>query len=137
MKRNFPAAIALTAGVVAAAAVHAENDDIELTRTVCLSLGVSTTVKPQNPDMLSDHDIVFAVPELSVKIAEIHSGLAAWPEWSSSGFDTVSPMIAGLPASIDDNSRHCFVIQVQIRPFTTRIEIVEEPEPGGEAQKHL
>ena len=112
MKTTICAAIALTAGVVVASAgaVHAESDDIEFTRKVCLSLAVSTNVKPENAGVSR----VNMIPEMQVKW--MMQGLA-----NGGSMGTPIPMIAGFPDA--NTSKYCFVVQIQVRP---RIEIVEE-----------
>ena len=137
MKNKLAAAVALTVGVIVAAAsgaVRAEPDDIEFTRTVCLSLRVFTTVKPENPDVL--FGMISTVPGAYIKIAEtmypdpekMLDYLAPPP----TVIGLQAPMIGGFPDY--KTSRHCFVIQIQVRP---RIEIVEEPEPDGETRKEI
>ena len=136
MKNRVAAAVALTTGVIIAAAsgaVRAEPDDIEFTRTVCLSLRVFTTVKPENPDVSSS--MISTVPGAYLNIVEkIHSDPEKMIDYLAprTVFDLQAPMLGGFPDH--KTSRHCFVIQIQVRP---RIEIVEEPEPDGENRKEM
>ena len=101
-KKNVSAALALTAGLIVAAAagaVRAEQheDEIEVKRKICLSLAINTSVEPETAKR--ENLGVISPPSFGFS-----DGLGGLPNFTS--------------------SRHCYVVKVRVLP---RIEILEEP----------
>ena len=113
-KKNVSAALALTAGLIVAAAAGAvraeqDEDEIEVKRKICLSLAINTSVEPETAKR-ENSGLISVEPQI-----EFGSLISA------ESFEFGS-LIGGLPNFT--SSRHCYVVKVRVVPH---IKILEEP----------